>query len=284
MKETQWRAQVLEDMQRRLEKEDAFQMALLLAEQEREQQRLCLELEDAGKRLKEQRHVRPLSAALLTAEHQKAFCQMGALIRGFLTRRVLKTEKVKYPTVVLTIVDTREFIKSFQAEAQQKTSSSAQDLSLQERVRAQLRAALYDIHDIFFDMPLGDRLALLQQGRELRAERKLRDMEKAKSSKEKVILSAATQRSLDRKKVGLEGYSQRKSIWLCVGRVCESPGQTRKMQQKPKNPTTNRVLKQTQDQSSPARGQLNHQGSWYRKTPEERVRRSDSLKKQHSLR
>lgn len=40
----------------------------------------------------------------------------------------------------------------------------------------QLRAALYDIHDIFFEMPLGDRLALLQQERELRAERKLRDM------------------------------------------------------------------------------------------------------------
>lgn len=40
----------------------------------------------------------------------------------------------------------------------------------------QLRAALYDIHDIFFEMPLGDRLALLQQDRELRAERKLRDM------------------------------------------------------------------------------------------------------------
>lgn len=40
----------------------------------------------------------------------------------------------------------------------------------------QLRAALYDIHDIFYEMPLEDRLALLQQDRELRVERKLRDM------------------------------------------------------------------------------------------------------------
>lgn len=40
----------------------------------------------------------------------------------------------------------------------------------------QLRAALYDIHDVFFALPLGDRLALLQQDRELRAERKLREM------------------------------------------------------------------------------------------------------------
>lgn len=40
--ETQRRAQALEDMQRRLEEEHALQMSLLLAEQEKEQQRLCL--------------------------------------------------------------------------------------------------------------------------------------------------------------------------------------------------------------------------------------------------
>ncbi|XP_044037097.1 centriolar coiled-coil protein of 110 kDa-like [Siniperca chuatsi] len=202
---------------------------------------------------------------VLTAEQQRAFCRIGASIRGFLTRRLLKTEKVKH--LRQTIVDTQEFIQSFQNEAPQKRGTySAQDRSLQERVRAQLRAALYDIHDIFFEMPLGERLALLQQDRELRAERKLRDMEKAKCPKERVVLSAATQRSMDRKK-----------------RVGESPAQARKMQQKPKSPTTNRVLKPSQGQNSPVPGQLNRQGSWYRKTPEERVRRSDNLKKQHSL-
>lgn len=202
---------------------------------------------------------------VFTAEQQRAFCRIGAITRGFLTRRLLKTEKVKH--LRQTVVDTQEFIRSFQTEASQKRGSySAQDRCLQERVRAQLRAALYDIHDIFFEMPLGDRLALLQQDRELRAERKLRDMEKAKCPKERVVLSAATQRSLDRKK-----------------RVGESPAQARKMQQKPKSPTTNRVLKPSQGQNSPVSGQLNRQGSWYRKTPEERVRRSDSLKKQHSL-
>lgn len=40
--ETQRRAQALEDMQRRLEEEHALQMSLLLAEQEKEQQRLRL--------------------------------------------------------------------------------------------------------------------------------------------------------------------------------------------------------------------------------------------------
>ncbi|KAF6732508.1 Centriolar coiled-coil protein of 110 kDa [Oryzias melastigma] len=115
-------------------------------------------------------------------------------------------------------------------------------------------------------MPLMDRLMLLQQERELRAERKLRELEKARSTKERLSLSAATQRSLDRKK-----------------RVGESPAQTRKGQPKQKSPTTNRVQKTSQGQNCSNPGQLNRQGSWYRKTPEERVKRSDSLKKQHSL-
>ncbi|XP_040045925.2 centriolar coiled-coil protein of 110 kDa isoform X2 [Gasterosteus aculeatus] len=333
--ETQRRALALEDMQRCLEEEHSLQMCLLLAEQEKEQQHLCLELEESDRRLKEHGCMRPLCkgacgsnlmsvrdspscpglnlahtpsesslghstgfpspvsssvsspsfqppvylwsptwagskprarlSLVLTAEQQRAFCRIGAVIRGFLTRRLLKTEKVKH--LRQTIMDTQEFIRSFQTEAPQKRGPcSAQDRSLQERVRAQLRAALYDIHDIFFEMPLWDRLALLHQDRELRAERKLRDMkQKAKSPKERVVLSAATQRSLDRKK-----------------RVSESPSTARRKQQKPKSTSTNRVLKPSQGQNSAVPGQLNHQGS-YRKSPEERVRRSDSLKKQHSL-
>ncbi|XP_014861717.1 PREDICTED: centriolar coiled-coil protein of 110 kDa isoform X2 [Poecilia mexicana] len=338
--ETQWRAQALEDMQRRLEEEHALQMSILLAEQEKEQQRLHLELEETERRLKKHECERPRSgdtfdwsyrsvsgscpimspscpglspihtsserpsghtlgfpsavpasvmtppvqpaaylwgssrtanksrarlSLVLTAEHQKAFCQIGAMIRGFLTRRLLKTEKLKQ--LCQTVADTREFIQSFETEAAQKRGPyTAQDLSLQERVRAQLRAALYDIHEIFFEIPLRDRLALLQQDRELRAERKLRDLEKAKTPKDRVSLSAATQRSLDRKK-----------------KVSESPAAARKAQHKPKSPTTNRVQKPSQGQTSSTPGQLNRQGSWYRKTPEERVRRLDTMKKQHSL-
>lgn len=41
---------------------------------------------------------------------------------------------------------------------------------------SQLRAALFDVHDIFFVMPLADRLALLRQDRELQREKKLREM------------------------------------------------------------------------------------------------------------
>ncbi|XP_077383229.1 uncharacterized protein ccp110 isoform X1 [Festucalex cinctus] len=287
--ETQRRAQVLEDMQRRLEEEHAFQMSLLLAQQEKEQERLRMEFEETKRRLKEQQNVKlqtsdscqwkrvsgndglpavspsvitpghrkdfpsPISSNVtspsaqspvylqgptwpahkpqarlsqaLKAEQQRALCRIGAMARGFLVRRLLKTHKVQH--LRQTVMDTQEFISSFQTEGPQKRSNfSAQDISLQDRVRAQLRAALYDIHEIFFEIPLGDRLLLQQQDRELCAEKKQRDMEKAKKEKERAVLSAATQRSLDRKK-----------------REGESPSQARKVMQKPKSPTPIRVQK-----------------------------------------
>ncbi|XP_048102887.1 centriolar coiled-coil protein of 110 kDa-like [Alosa alosa] len=92
-------------------------------------------------------------------------------------------------------------------------------------------------------------------------------MEKTKPLKERRCLSAATQKSLDRKKQ----------------RMGESPGPVRKTQQKPRSPSTNRILLPSQGQNSPVPSQLHRQGSWYKKTPEHRVKRSDSLNKQHSL-
>lgn len=101
---------------------------------------------------------------VLTPEQQRAFCRIGALIRGFLTRRLLKTEKVKHlsQTIVVSslfnwkkhpfkgppnlykglhtcVQDTQEFIRSFQTEAQNRGAYSAQDHSLHERLRAQVR-------------------------------------------------------------------------------------------------------------------------------------------------
>ncbi|XP_051744578.1 centriolar coiled-coil protein of 110 kDa-like isoform X3 [Ctenopharyngodon idella] len=198
---------------------------------------------------------------VVTAEQQRALCRLTAIVKGFLTRRLLRTEKVKH--LRQTVQDTQEFICSFSTNAPQRNDQlSEQDLSLQERVRAQLRAALFDIHDIFFTMTLEERLSLLQQDRDLRTERKLREMEKAKIPKDKVILSAATQKSLDRKK-----------------RVGESPGQTRRAQKTP----TKRILQPSQGQNAPVSGQQLLRHGSYKKAPEERVQHSERLKKQHSL-
>ncbi|XP_075755506.1 centriolar coiled-coil protein of 110 kDa isoform X4 [Pelodiscus sinensis] len=132
-------------------------------------------------------------------EMQMKFSKITALAKGFLTRRLMQTEKLKY--LRQTVKDTMEFITNFQSEAPLKKGTvSAQDASLQERVIAQLRAALYDIHDIFFIMEVSERMNILRHDREVRKEKMLRQMDKIKTPRERVTLSTATQKSLDRKK------------------------------------------------------------------------------------
>nr|XP_048722663.1 centriolar coiled-coil protein of 110 kDa isoform X2 [Caretta caretta] len=132
-------------------------------------------------------------------EMQMKFSKITALAKGFLTRRLMQTEKLKY--LRQTVKDTMEFIKIFQSEAPLKRGTvSVQDASLQERVMAQLRAALYDIHDIFFIMEVSERMHILRHDREVRKEKMLRQMAKIKTPRERVTLSTATQKSLDRKK------------------------------------------------------------------------------------
>ncbi|NWS69764.1 CP110 protein, partial [Crotophaga sulcirostris] len=136
---------------------------------------------------------------VFSPEIQMKFDKITAVAKGFLTRRLLQTEKLKH--LKQTIKDTMEFIKNFQSEAPLKRGSvSAQDASLHERVMAQLRAALYDIHDIFFTMEASERMNILRHDREVRKEKMLRQMDKVKSPRERVTLSTATQKSLDRKK------------------------------------------------------------------------------------
>ncbi|KAK1799215.1 hypothetical protein P4O66_007468 [Electrophorus voltai] len=244
--EVQWQVQALEEIHRTMKEEHALQISLLMAEQEREQQHLRQELEEKGRQIRDQDGV---CAVVGDGGGLQSPVTLGVIAPAIPSAAFLwgPNWALSKPRNRLS-QDTQEFISTFHTEAPQKKSNlSNQDVSLQERVRAQLRAALFDIHDIFFAITMDERLALLAQDRELRAERKLREMEKAKGPKEKMILSAVTQKVLDRKKQ----------------RVGESPVQTRRAQQKPKSPLTSRSL--------------------HRKTPEERVKRSDSLKKQHSL-
>ncbi|NWX50161.1 CP110 protein, partial [Steatornis caripensis] len=136
---------------------------------------------------------------VFSPEIRMKFDRITAVAKGFLTRRLLQTEKLKH--LKQTVKDTMEFIKNFQSETPLKRGSvSAQDASLHERVMAQLRAALYDIHDIFFTMEALERMNILRHDREVRKEKMLRQMDKVKSPRQRATLSTATQKSLDRKK------------------------------------------------------------------------------------
>ncbi|GAA6100581.1 uncharacterized protein LOC113527334 [Tachysurus ichikawai] len=108
-------------------------------------------------------------------EQQKAACLLTAAARGFLTRRLLQTEKIKH--LNKTIQDSRQVIRAFQAEAHKsKASITKQKLQLQQRARAQRHAAVCEVHEIFFVWPVRDRIALLQQVQKLHSERRVEKM------------------------------------------------------------------------------------------------------------
>ncbi|NXO42662.1 CP110 protein, partial [Locustella ochotensis] len=181
---------------------------------------------------------------VFSPEVQMKFDKITAVAKGFLTRRLLQTEKLKH--LKQTVKDTMEFIKNFQSEAPLKRGSvSAQDASLHERVMAQLRAALYDIHDIFFTMEASERMNILRHDREVRKEKMLRQMDKVKSPRERVTLSTATQKSLDRKK-----YMKASEMGIPSKKII--------IKQKPPE---NRILQPNQGQNAPVHRLLCRQGT-----------------------
>ncbi|KAJ8001557.1 hypothetical protein DPEC_G00170720 [Dallia pectoralis] len=118
---------------------------------------------------------------------------VAAAVKGFLTRRLLCTETVGQ--LRRTIMDTRRFLQDFQTQ-----TSSRQDLVLQERVTLQLRSALYEIQDIFFCLPPGERMKIISRDRQRIRERDLR--RKAGQpllTGAKISLSSATLKALERK-------------------------------------------------------------------------------------
>ncbi|XP_006212163.2 centriolar coiled-coil protein of 110 kDa isoform X3 [Vicugna pacos] len=338
-----------EEMRKRLEEQHAQQLSLLIAEQEREQERLQKEIEEQEKMLKEKKVIsveaseldmnnavdlewrkisdsglletmlsqvdslhtshsnssgftssalqhnfgsakevpfylwgsspsglatlsvtRPFGRAktkwsqVFSPEVQAKFNKITAVAKGFLTRRLMQTDKLKQ--LRQTVKDTMEFIRSFQSEAPLKRGVvSAQDASLQERVLAQLRAALYGIHDIFFVMGAAERMSILHHDREARKEKMLRQMDKVRSPR--VALSAATQKSLDRKK-----YMKAAEMGM--------PNKKFLVKQ---NPSETRVLQQNQGQNAPVHRLLSRQGSICRKNPKKAAKCCDNLRRQHSL-
>ncbi|KAM8779200.1 centriolar coiled-coil protein of 110 kDa isoform 2-T3 [Rhynchonycteris naso] len=201
---------------------------------------------------------------VFSSEVQVKFNRITAVAKGFLTRRLMQTDKLKQ--LRQTVKDTMEFIRSFQSEAPLKRGVvSAQDASLQERVLAQLRAALYGIHDIFFVMDAAERMSILRHDREARKEKMLRQMDKMKSPR--VALSAATQKSLDRKK-----YMKAAEM-----------GMPNKKYLVKQNPSDIRVLQPNQGQNAPVHRLLSRQGSICRKNPKKAAKCCDNLRRQHSL-
>ncbi|XP_059183509.1 uncharacterized protein si:ch73-100l22.3 [Centropristis striata] len=126
---------------------------------------------------------------------------LAAAVKGFLARRLLKTERVAQ--LVRTVRDTHQFLQALQQHQSPGRGElcSRQDLLLQERVTLQLRAARYEVHDVFFSLSAGEKMQLISWDRELVRERELkRQSGHTGHPRGKSSLSAATQKSLERKR------------------------------------------------------------------------------------
>uniref|UniRef100_A0A3P9H4M9 Centriolar coiled-coil protein 110 n=1 Tax=Oryzias latipes TaxID=8090 RepID=A0A3P9H4M9_ORYLA len=158
---------------------------------------------------------------------------LAAAVKGFLTRRLLRTERVAQ--LLRTIRDTQQFLQSFQQQSVARGAvCSRQDVVLQERVALQLRAARYELYDVFFSLSARERMQMIGWDRELAKEREVR-RQKTGSCPGQTILSAATQKSLERKR---EAMIQRKVAERTGGfktrtgpKLCDDKPQPRKQGQ-----------------------------------------------------
>lgn len=137
---------------------------------------------------------------------QPCFDKLSACVKGYLTRRLLVTEKVQ--EMVKTISDTKCFARSFQQETPiKKGQVNHQDRDLLDRIIAQLQAALLDIHEIFFDIPMWERMQIIAHDRQVRDERRLRESgatTRSSVSTSQPRISSATLKAIERKRKAQE--------------------------------------------------------------------------------
>ncbi|XP_041473334.1 uncharacterized protein LOC121422392 [Lytechinus variegatus] len=173
------------------------------------------------------------------------FDKISARVKGHLTRALMRTPKVK--ALVKTIKDTRVFLYQFQAETPVKRGKlSEQDMKLAHRVLAQLRAAQYELDDIFHVFPISQRMAILRHAREQERENYFNKKVSPPSAGQKSkLLSAATKKAMERRQ------QQAKE-----GDIVQSGPKRQKLvpsNQRPKSAAETRVLRPLQSQKSPAR-------------------------------
>ncbi|CAN8008342.1 unnamed protein product [Ixodes pacificus] len=121
---------------------------------------------------------------------RRSFARLTALVRGHLTRRLMKTDRVQ--TIIQTIKDTLECALALHQEPHIRCGTiTSQDLELHQRLITQLTAACHELHDVFFRIPCGDRMRLIEQLRCKKTSDATNNLPKR--------ISAATQKALRRR-------------------------------------------------------------------------------------
>ena len=133
----------------------------------------------------EEKVVVRLPSAALAPLHLAAWTRLTALARGFLTRRLVATERVQ--DLKRTIRETLSCAVQLHMEA--GGAPNKQELDLHARLLAQLEAACSDVHHVFFGLTMGERMGLLANDRAARQARAQRLLE---TDKVKPKISSAT--------------------------------------------------------------------------------------------
>nr|XP_002121364.1 dentin sialophosphoprotein-like isoform X1 [Ciona intestinalis] len=132
---------------------------------------------------------------------QPSFCKLSALIKGHLTRRLLRSRPAQ--DIMQTIRDTSRTILSIKsdevsnlANSNGSNESSKQDETFLDRLFLQLQAAMYELHELFFETSVQERMEIISQSRIIQLKPKPCMLGRSNPPK----LSAATIKSMQRKK------------------------------------------------------------------------------------
>ncbi|KAF7265895.1 hypothetical protein GWI33_020641 [Rhynchophorus ferrugineus] len=100
---------------------------------------------------------------------------IGAHVRGYLTRRLLKTDKVQ------DLIATVKEVLLCALELHNSDNIDEKDVELHRRLINQLSAALYSFHDIFFQLSIPEKMLIIAADRQ-RQQEKLKKALSAKNS------------------------------------------------------------------------------------------------------
>lgn len=124
---------------------------------------------------------------------RRCFDRLTAMARGHLIRRLMKTHRVQ--SIIQTIKDTLECALRLHVEPHIcKGLVTQQDVELHQRLITQLTSACHELHDVFFSIPLSERMQLISQMRS-----RHHPVRTAKGCTAPKKISLATQKVLERR-------------------------------------------------------------------------------------
>lgn len=121
-------------------------------------------------------------------------CHLAALVRGYLTRRLLATDRVQ--AIIQTIRDTTTCLKDLN---QGSLAILPCDIQLHQRLIQQLNGAIHSLHDIFFEWDISERMLVIARDREKKAGQLIITRRPVRIRPRSRSLSSATLKSLERK-------------------------------------------------------------------------------------